>query len=109
VLGFASNERLLALTLSARVQAQIDYLASGEASRVFTEFPYQTRDSWSRARRVVVLRRRLAKDLAIEQPDESGQLRLSFTEVEKDVRLYEYAVLALLPQLDPQSTEFPSR
>jgi len=48
---------------------------------------------WSRARRVVVLRRRLAKDLAIEQPDESGQLRLSFTEVEQDVRLYEYAVL----------------
>jgi hypothetical protein len=44
---------------------------------------------WSRARRVVVVRRRLAKDLAVEQPEESGQLRLSFPEVEKDVRLYE--------------------
>ena len=49
---------------------------------------------WSRSRRVVVLRRRLNKDLAVEAPDDSGQLRLSFTEVEDDVRLYEYAVLA---------------
>jgi hypothetical protein len=49
---------------------------------------------WSRSRRVVVLRRRVRKDLAIEAPDESGQLRLSFTEVEdSNVRLYEYAVL----------------
>jgi len=61
VLGFAKNERLLALSLSARVQAQIEYLQSGEASRVFTEFDYQTRDSWSRARRVVVKAEHLAK------------------------------------------------
>ena len=61
VLGFASNERLLALSLNARVQAQIDYLASGEASRVFTEFDYQTRESWSHARRVVVKAEHLAK------------------------------------------------
>ena len=33
------------------------------------------------------------KDLAVEAPDASGQLCLSFTEVEDDVRLYEYAVL----------------
>ena len=61
VLGLAKNERLLALSLSARVQAQIDYLESGEASRVFTEFHYQTRDSWSRERRVVVKAEHLAK------------------------------------------------
>jgi hypothetical protein len=48
---------------------------------------------WSRSRRVVVLRRRLARDLAIEDRGESGQLRLSFTEVEENVRLYEYGVL----------------
>ncbi|MCG6940029.1 MAG: hypothetical protein LJE69_02115 [Thiohalocapsa sp.] len=48
---------------------------------------------WSRARRVVVLRRRLARDLAIEDRGESGQPRLSFTEVQDDVRLYEYGVL----------------
>jgi len=61
VLGLARNERLLALSLNARVQAQIDYLESAEASRVFIEFPYQTRDSWSRARRVVVKAEHLAK------------------------------------------------
>ena len=49
---------------------------------------------WSRSRRVVVLRRRLKdNDIALESPDESGQLRLSFTEVEENVRLYEYGVL----------------
>jgi len=61
VLGFAKNERLLALSLTARVQAQIEYLDSGEASRVFTEFDYQTRASWSRTRRVVVKAEHLAK------------------------------------------------
>jgi hypothetical protein len=35
---------------------------------------------WCRARRVVVLRRRVAKDLAIEDRGASGQLGLSFTE-----------------------------
>ena len=36
--GLAKNERLLALSLSARRQAQIDFLTGGEASRVFGEF-----------------------------------------------------------------------
>ena len=48
---------------------------------------------WSRSRRVVVLRRRLNKDLAVEERSNPAQLRLSFTEVEDDVRIYEYAVL----------------
>jgi hypothetical protein len=59
--GLAKNERLLALSLSARLQAQIDFLTRGEASRVFGEFAYQTRTSWSRARRVVVKAEHLAK------------------------------------------------
>lgn len=49
---------------------------------------------WSRQRRVVLLRRRLARDLAVlEREDE--QLRLSFAEVEVagDRQVYEYAVL----------------
>jgi hypothetical protein len=41
----------------------------------------------------VVLRRRLAKNLAVEDRSDPRQLRLSFTEVEEDVRIYEYAVL----------------
>ena len=61
VLGLAKNERLLASSLSARVQAQIDYLHSGKPSRVFCQFDYQTRDSWSRARRVVAKAEHLAK------------------------------------------------
>jgi hypothetical protein len=51
----------LALSLSARAQAQIDYLQSGEPSRVFTEFTYQTLESWSRARRVIAKAEHLAK------------------------------------------------
>jgi hypothetical protein len=61
VLGLAKNTRLLAASLSARVQAQIDFLDSGEPSRVFCEFHYQTRESWSRARRVVAKAEHLAK------------------------------------------------
>jgi len=61
VLGLARNERLLDLSLSARIQAQIGFLESGELCRVFCEFDYQTRESWSRARRVITKAERLAK------------------------------------------------
>jgi hypothetical protein len=61
VLGLAKNDRLLALSLDARVQAQLAYLHSGEPSRVFCEFDYQTRDSWSRQRRVIAKAEHLAK------------------------------------------------
>jgi hypothetical protein len=109
VLGFAKNERLLALSLNARVQAQIDSLQSGEASRVFAEFNYQTRDSWSRARRVVVKAEHLAKganprfvvtSLAAERADprslyealycaraQCGSIRLKLLKVGAQVRI----------------------
>lgn len=61
VLGLAKNARLLAASLSARVQAQIDFRDSGEARRVFCEFDYQTRATWSRERRVVAKAEHLAK------------------------------------------------
>ena len=61
VLGLAKNARLLAMSLSARVQAQLTFLNTGEASRVFDEFSYQTLDSWSAARRVVVKAEHLSK------------------------------------------------
>jgi hypothetical protein len=61
VLGLAKSSRLLAMCLSARVQAQLTYLDSGEASRVFDEFSYRTRDSWSQERRVIVKAEHLAK------------------------------------------------
>ncbi len=48
---------------------------------------------WSRARRVVVLRRRLAKQLAMVDEANPEQLRLSFAELTDEVKVYEYAVL----------------
>ena len=48
---------------------------------------------WSRDRRVVVLRRPLAKQLAVVDEANPEQLRLSFAEVTDKVQVYEYAVL----------------
>jgi len=53
VFGFAKNDRLTAYLAEAMEEARQAYEASGEAARVFAEFEYQTRESWSRARRVV--------------------------------------------------------
>ncbi len=53
VLGLAKNERLKKAIAPELEQAQKLYEQSGEASRVFKDFTYQTRESWSRARRVV--------------------------------------------------------
>lgn len=54
---------------------------------------------WSRERRVVLLRRRLPRNLALmegkqaDQSDGDGQLALSWVEIVDDRALYEYAVL----------------
>ena len=48
---------------------------------------------WSRKRRVVVLRRRVSKDLAVVDESQPEQLSLSFAEVTDEVKVYEYAVL----------------
>jgi len=52
VLGLAKNDRLRAEIAAERAQAAEPYQRTGKAARVFKEFPYQTRASWSRARRV---------------------------------------------------------
>jgi hypothetical protein len=51
--GLAKNSRLVEALEPALADAQARYLQTGVAARVFAEFDYQTRDSWSRARRVV--------------------------------------------------------
>jgi Transposase DDE domain group 1 len=51
--GLAKNSRLVAALEPALADAHARYLQTGVAARVFTDFVYQTRDSWSRARRVV--------------------------------------------------------
>jgi hypothetical protein len=49
----AKNDRLQREIQLQMEQAQALYQQSGEAARVFHQFHYQTRTSWSRARRVV--------------------------------------------------------
>jgi hypothetical protein len=53
LLGLARNKRLLKIIGVEMHQAHILHQSSGKATRVFAEFSYQTRKSWSRARRVV--------------------------------------------------------
>ena len=53
VFGLARNERLRAQIEQAIAEAAEQLCATGKAARVFCEFRYQTRESWSRARRVV--------------------------------------------------------
>lgn len=61
VLGLAKNQRLDALSLRWRVLAQQAFLDTCEPSRVFGELQYRTRESWSRARRIVAKAEHLAK------------------------------------------------
>jgi hypothetical protein len=53
VLGLAKNERLVAAIASDLEWAELTYDITGLATRYFADFQYQTRESWSRARRVV--------------------------------------------------------
>jgi hypothetical protein len=53
VLGLARNDRLVEMIQVELGFAQMSFAASGEASRVFKEIEYCTRESWSRTRRVV--------------------------------------------------------
>ena len=51
--GLARNQRLRRLIDAEMEQAKALHQTSGKAARVFCGFQYQTRDSWSRPRRVV--------------------------------------------------------
>jgi Transposase DDE domain group 1 len=53
VLGFARNERLRHRITAQLRQAKQEHRRTGKAARVFTQFFYRTRASWSRSRRVV--------------------------------------------------------
>jgi len=61
VLGLAKNERLKAEITSELQQAAAEYQRTGQAARVFKDFVYQTRESWSRARRVIAKAEHLEK------------------------------------------------
>ena len=53
VVGLARNERLRSLIEEALEEAASRQQQTGRPARVFTEFAYQTLESWSRERRVV--------------------------------------------------------
>lgn len=61
LLGLAKNERLKAEIAREMQEAKVQYERSGRAARLFKEFVYQTRESWSRARRVVAKAEHLEK------------------------------------------------
>ena len=61
VLGLAKNERLKAEIALELEQAAEAYGRTGQAARIFKEFVYQTRESWSRARRVIAKAEHLEK------------------------------------------------
>jgi Transposase DDE domain group 1 len=53
VFGLARNERLVGAIAAELAAAQAESLAQGAPARRFAELEWRTRDSWSRARRVV--------------------------------------------------------
>jgi len=61
VLGLAKNTRLTSLIADDLTRAKTEYEATDQAARVFAELRYQTRESWSRERRVVAKAEYLAK------------------------------------------------
>jgi len=61
LLGLAKNERLKAEIKKEMEEAKAQYQETGRAARLFKEFVYQTRESWSRARRVVAKAEHLEK------------------------------------------------
>ena len=61
VLGLAKNARLKAQLFQAMMTAQWFHAVSDLPCRLFEEFSYQTRSSWTRARRVIGKAEHLAK------------------------------------------------
>jgi hypothetical protein len=59
--GLAKNKRLQKILGGELQQAKLAFEATGQASRVFKDFRYRTRKSWSRERRVVGKAEHLAK------------------------------------------------
>ncbi|RRH78931.1 IS1380 family transposase, partial [Mesorhizobium tamadayense] len=53
VFGLARNERLETKIAPALEEASRASRASGQAARVFRDFMWSTKDSWSRRRRVI--------------------------------------------------------
>ncbi len=80
VLGLARNARLVRALGVPLHEAKVEYQTTGVAARRFAEFPYRTRKSWSRARRVIGKAEHLAKGpnprfVVTNLPPSRGQAR----------------------------------
>ncbi len=75
VFGFAKNERLKEIIAEELKRAQQQYEETKQASRVFKDFRYQTRESWARERRVVA---------KAEHLDKGSNPRFIVTSIEMD-------------------------
>jgi len=53
VFGLARNSRLEAILAPQMREAAAEFKQTGQRARIFTEFQYETLDSWSRQRRVI--------------------------------------------------------
>ena len=53
VMGLANNDRLKSESAAAMTQAEAEFNATGRPARVFQDFRYRTRHSWTSERRVV--------------------------------------------------------
>jgi hypothetical protein len=53
IFGLARNSRLEAMLAPQLREAAAQFKQTGKRARIFTEFQYETRDSWSRSRRVI--------------------------------------------------------
>jgi hypothetical protein len=60
MLGFARNERLRRRIARPMRAAKQEYRRPGKPARVFTEFRYRTRSSWSRSRPVIAKAEQIA-------------------------------------------------
>jgi Transposase DDE domain group 1 len=61
ILGLARNRRLEAMLSEALAEAKQTYEETGQAARLFRELRYQTRETWTRERRVVGKAEHLSK------------------------------------------------
>jgi hypothetical protein len=61
VLGLAKNERLITEIGAELADAKAQYERTAQSARVFRDFRYQTRESWTRSRRVIGKAEHLAK------------------------------------------------
>ena len=78
VMGLANNDRLKSESAEAMTQAEAEFNATGTPARVFKDFRYRTRHSWTSERRVVGKAEFLDKGANPRAPDSSSVSPITF-------------------------------